>query len=102
MIDQDFRESAWDCVSCDKTATFSTNESKWINKLLKLAKEYPDDVKIDEMPEENWGTLLVHLPKKWCKISPPRKVNMTDEEKAIRADRMRKVAQKKKENKNSD
>ena len=96
MAMNDFTESAWDCVSCDKTATFSTSESKWINKFIKLAKEYPDDVKIEYMPEDNCGVLLAHLPKKWMKVSPPKKMNMTDEQKEIRADRMRKIAQERK------
>ena len=38
-------------------AFFSSNEKRWINKIHKLKKEYPDEVEIIREPENNGGTI---------------------------------------------
>ena len=83
-----FNETACDYLSCDKHATFCSSELKWINKILKLAEEYPDQVEIQVMPENNQGMILAHIPKRWFKIAPPRKSNMTDEQREAMAKRL--------------
>lgn len=90
----DFNETACDYLSCDKHATFCSNETKWINKIRKLEKQYPNDVEIQVQPEDNQGMLLAHIPKSWFKISPPRKVNYTDEQRAAMAERMKNARSK--------
>lgn len=87
----DPRETSWDWYSDEKTATMCSNEAVWIRKLTALAEQYPDDVVIREVPEDNGGFILVNLPKKWFKIKPPTKRNMTDEQREALADRMRNV-----------
>lgn len=87
----DLRETAWDWYSDEKTATMCSNEAAWIRKLTALAEQYPDDVIIREMPEDNYGMILVNLPKKWLKIKPPTKRNMTDEQREALAERMKNV-----------
>lgn len=84
----EFKETCVEYISEDKHATFCSGETKWINKILKLKAAHPDDVHIDLMPEDNHGTILAHIPKKWLKISPPRQVNYTDEQKAAMAERL--------------
>ena len=84
----DFKETCVEYINEDKHATFCSSETKWINKILKLKAEHPDEVKIICMPEDNQGTILAHIPKKWLKISPPRQVNYTDEQKAAMAERL--------------
>ena len=84
----DFKETCVEYINVDKTATFCSSEQKWINKILKLKAAHPDDVEILYMPENNQGAILAHIPKKWLKISPPRQVNYTDEQKAAMAERL--------------
>ena len=87
----DPRETSWDWYSDEKTATMCSNEAVWVRKLTSLAEQYPDDVVIRKAPEDNDGFIFVKLPKKWFKIKPPTKRNMTDEQREALADRMRNV-----------
>lgn len=84
----DFKETCVEYLDIDPHATFCSAERKWVNKILKLKESYPDEVDIREYPESNDGIIVAHIPKKWLKISPPRQVNMTDEQKAALAERM--------------
>ena len=55
----------------------------------KYKESHPDDV---DFVENSDGSICGHVPLKWLKISPPRKVELTDEQKAERSERMRKLA----------
>ncbi len=90
----EIRETAYNQIAESKTAELSTNEHKWINKLLKLAAQHPDQVRIIEHPDNNYGVLLAELPKSWFKISPPRSRTMSEEQKAAAAERLRNARQK--------
>lgn len=90
----EFKETCVEYVDVDKHATFCSSERKWINKINRLKEKYPDEVTIVHDSEDNYGTLVAKIPKSWMKISPPKKMNLTDEQKAERAERMRKIAQK--------
>lgn len=84
----DFKETCVDYLNVDDYATFTSSETKWINKIIKLQQANPSDVKIEYYPEDNHGVLIAHIPKSWLKISPPRQVNYTEEQKAAAAERM--------------
>ena len=84
----DFRETCVDYLTVDDSASFCSSETKWINKILKLKETHPDEVQIQMMPEDNDGMMLAQIPKSWLKISPPRQVNYTDEQRAAAAERM--------------
>lgn len=84
----DFRETGICTTSEDKHATVSSSEAKWINKINKLHEKYPNEVEIIYTPEQNCGTIYAHVPKNWVKISPPRQVNYTDEQKAAMVERL--------------
>lgn len=84
----DFKETCVEYLDVDNHATFCSAERKWANKILKLKEEYPDEVDIKEYPENNHGVILAHIPKSWLKISPPRKPNYTEEQRAAAAERM--------------
>ena len=86
----DFRETVVGYTNLDQYATFDSSETKWINKILKLKEKYPDEVEIICMPENNNGSIFAHIPKSWMKVSPPKQVNYTEEQKAAMAERMRK------------
>ena len=84
----DVKETCINTTNEDKTATVCTAEAKWINKILKLSGQRPDEVKITYYPEDNHGVLVATVPKSYMKISPPRQTNYTDEQKAALAERL--------------
>ena len=87
------KETVFECAGESTVATITSNEQKWINKINKLAAQRPDDVEIVYIPEDNYGYILAHVPKTWMKLSPPRAVNYTDEQRAAAAERMAKARQ---------
>lgn len=90
----EIRETAYNQTTDNKMAEISTNERSWVNKLLKLADKYSDNVHIIAHPDNNYGVLLVELPKSWFKINPPRNRIYTEEEKAAMAERLKNARQK--------
>lgn len=90
----EIRETAYNQTNDNKTAEISTNEAVWINKLLRLADKYPNEIHILEHLDSNYGVLLVELPKSWFKISPPRTCNLTDAQKAAASERLKNARQK--------
>ena len=91
----DFKETMCEYLDIDDYATFCSSERKWINKIYKLHEAYPDEVKIIYTPEENYGVIYAHVPKSWMRLSPPKKMNLTEEQRAAAAERMRKARENK-------
>ena len=89
----DFKETAFDYLSCDSYASFSTTETKWIRKIKALQQSHPDDIQIIRETEDG---ILVHIPKSWMKISPPRKMTLTDEQRLAAGERMKNARKNKK------
>lgn len=85
----DFKETCIEYLDVDKYATFCSSERKWINKIYKLKEKYPNEVHIEVYDEDNDGMIIAHVPKSWMKVSPPKQMNLTEEQKAERAERMR-------------
>ena len=69
-----------------KVMWVSTDEKKWINRLLKLAAQHPDEVTIRALPDENDGCLYLKCPAEWLKIAPPRRLNLTEEQRIARVE----------------
>lgn len=63
------------------------------SKLLRLAKENPDEVEI--MAENSDGSLFAHIPVKYIKISPPKK--MSEEQKEAASERFKQMWKDKRE-----
>lgn len=74
----DLRENVVEFYENDKQATFSFTQGRLITKIRKLAKEYPDECKI--LAENKDGSIYGHIPAKWLKVSPPKKRELTEEE----------------------
>lgn len=74
-----------------KIAFFSSDEKKWINKMRKMAEQHPDECQITVQPENNDGCINAKFPDKWLKVSVPRSVNMTEEQRQAAADRLRRM-----------
>lgn len=87
----DLIETSIEYVTVDNYATFCSGERKWVSKINKLKEQYPDDVQITQSPESNGGIIVAHIPKSWLKVSPPKKVNMTEERRQKLAENLKKA-----------
>ena len=82
------KETCYEHIDGNEYGTFCSSEKRWITKILNLKEKYPEEINIVHHPEDNYGVLLARIPKRWFKISPPRQVNFTDEQRAALAQRM--------------
>lgn len=83
----------------DDMASVTVFQGKYMNQIKKLAEKYPDEVKIVKTAKENDGMMVVHLPKKFVKISfgeVRAKKEMTEEQKAAAVERMKKMQEARK------
>ena len=81
----------------DKVMWVSSDQQKIINRVRKLAEAYPDSVTIKRQPEQNDGCIYATMPAEWLRLMPPRKVEMTDEQRQVASERMKALVQKQKE-----
>ena len=72
-------ENVIEFLTGQRRATVTLSQERYKTKIEKLAKERPDECKI--IARNTDGTILAHVPVSWVKISPPRKVEMSDERK---------------------
>lgn len=72
-------------------AWFSSDERKWRNRIMKLAEEYPEQVKITVYPEDNDGCINAWIPAKWIRVKPPVKRNLTEEQRMAMSERLKKA-----------
>lgn len=73
----------------DHVLWFSSDECKWINRMLKLSEAHPGEVIIKKRPGENDGCIYVTMPASWLKIGPPVKRSLTDEQRAEIGERLK-------------
>ena len=95
MSVESYNETVFEIEGGRDEWTVCTGQMVWKNRLSKLAKEYPGEV--EHLITNLDGSVVYYVPKAWVKISPPRKVNMTDEQKAVAAERLRKYREPKTE-----
>ena len=74
----------------DKKARIYTCDSRWMQKLDKLA----DSVKVHKNKRATVAKEYI-LPEKWVKVTQPRKLNLSDKQKADMAKRAREARKKK-------
>ena len=77
------------CNYTGDTMYVSTDERWLINRILRFADKHPDKVTVIRMPENNDGCLYCKMPSKWLKITPPAKRELTDEQRAELAERLK-------------
>ena len=80
----DLKENAIEWYNGQDTITLTLSQKKFINKINRLAKEYPNEVKIDKINDD--GTILAHIPLKYLRITKPRE--FTEEEKLKAKERL--------------
>lgn len=85
----------------DNYGTWFSNHAPGIHKIKAALEKFPNEViLVSDDTDKPEGGIIVHVPKKWCpNPKPPRTVNMSDEERAIRAERMKKARDAKNESK---
>ena len=72
-------------VEGDKIAAITCPENSSLsNRLIKLAGKYPEEVQMSHSE-------FFHVPKSWVNIRPPKKYNLTEEQKAERIERLSKA-----------
>ena len=79
-------ETCFNYVDKDK-GYFSSDERRWITRVRRLKEKYPKQVRIIAEPENNDGCIYCELPTSWLKVQPPKKMNLTDEQKREIAER---------------
>ena len=82
------KENAIEFLYGDKQATGTFCSPKFVNRLKKLAENNPDECKV--VAENEDGSIVAHFPVKWVRVSPPRKIDMTEEEKDALRERFKK------------
>lgn len=100
MIEQNFdnsNENNIEFLTGQRKAMFTFTARKYINKIKKYKESHPDEV---DFVENKDGSICGHVPLKWIKVSPPRKVELTDEQRAARGERLKQALAKKNQNKN--
>ena len=65
---QDLKENVIEFYTNDKTATVTLNQGRYISRILKLARDRPDECKL--VAKNSDGTIVAHIPTKWIKINP--------------------------------
>ena len=86
-------------VECETIINFNESEKEAFvytfnkslqRKLERFAVEMPDECKkADSFQPE--GSVEYVVPKSWIKVKPPVKMNLTDEQRAARAEKMREL-----------
>ena len=74
-------ENAIEWLDTKQKATVTLHGGRLKNRVMRLADEYPDEVEIRREPDENGGFLVAKIPANWVKITPPRRLELTDEQK---------------------
>ena len=69
-----------------KVATVTFCQPRYISKIEKYAKDYPDEVQVVHRNKDS--SIVAHVPVSYVKISRPREVNLSDEERQALADRL--------------
>lgn len=80
----DCKENVIEWYNGQDILTITLSQKKFINKIKKLEKEFPDEVRIDKINKD--GTILAHIPLKYLRISRPRK--LSEEERLAAAERL--------------
>lgn len=84
----------------DKFAEVDTPPCRIKNRLVKLHEKYPDE--FERYVENADGSLYASVPVKWIKIQKPRTggvIELTEEQKQANADRLRRLAEEKRQRK---
>ena len=78
------------CCNYTGDVMFISTDERWlINRLMRFKEARPDEVEIIRNHENNDGCLYCKVPADWLKITPPAKRELTDDQRAAMAERLR-------------
>lgn len=77
----------------DEKADVYSSDPVIIRKLEKLTKGSRNEVMLEKKDDIS---IQVRVPRNWIKIAPPRRVNMTEEQRRLAAERLRTAREGKK------
>ena len=88
-------ENVFEFLTGQQTCTATLSSTKYVNKVLKLAKKYPDKFKLTAQNED--GSIVVRFPITLLTISSPRdKKQLSQEEREAIGERLHKSKSKSK------
>lgn len=71
---KDIKETCIDHVEGEGFITFCSSERKWINRIERYAREWPNDVVVKSRNTD--GSIVASMPYSWFKPpSPPRRIS---------------------------
>ena len=70
-----------------KTCTVTFTNQKHVNRMKKLYEKYPEY--FERYKENEDGSLYARIPLKWIKISKPKEVILTEEQRLDAAERLK-------------
>lgn len=76
----------------EKTARVYTHNSNLKKKLEAMTKDNPKECKLYE--KNSFQGMTYIIPKSYIRITPPKKMNLTPEQKQILSERMKKMREK--------
>lgn len=77
-------ENVIEWIRNEERATLTLSQRRTITRVKELAEQYPNQCKI--VAENKDGSICAHVPVRWVKISPPKKVS--DEQREISRNNM--------------
>ena len=80
------QENCIEWIRGSQTATVTFPKSRFSTKVTKLAEQYPDEVQICHVNKD--GSIVAHIPVDYVTIRKPVKLDLTDEERQRRRDRL--------------
>lgn len=80
------RENVIEWITDSKRVTLTLSQRRMITKVERYAKENPDECQITYRNSD--GSICAHVPVDWVKISPKRKVTMSEERRAASSQRL--------------
>ena len=76
----DIFETVVEYAKGDSYITVSSTDATWVKKILKVCANNPEDTRI--VAQNPDGSICVKMPKSYLKLSPPKKSNLTAEQRA--------------------
>lgn len=87
IIDMTFNETVIDHVNGAEICSVTSGDRKIKNALAKLHEKRPDDVVMMALNDD--GSVWYHVPWDYIHISPPRKLNISEDRRRELSERMR-------------
>ena len=91
-MEAEIKETVYEHESGKDTFTITAAERWSISMVHKLKEKHPGEVQI--VAENSDGSVLARMPYSWMRVSPKRKVNLTDEQRKATSERLKRARAK--------